>query len=532
MEPYKINDSKSSIRFDKLGNHDLLVWIEATTTRIQLVVNPDQQLEKFLSLLPKKLQSLIIVDNVVTCLSDASSILRSFLGDRRNSLPNELNCTDKEAEVASLLLTVLRSPTHFVKDWLKEGEVVNLESLKNFELTNHSLLTKDEQANKKKPFVQQQGEKFKLKLDDKPGFLVSYVPKWCMSVVFNEKSYVNSYLDSGAGFNYIFVDLVKQWALPMDENDTIKILQLLGASVHCYGSVILNIKIGAHSKLASKFYVLEVSHTIIGLTSVELLDNYVPKIIPYRKITNVALAKLTKRKLQEEVDSGCYVKVPKCEVLSAHPIVAIPKKESVCICENYTYLNKFIEKPSSMELVNIQSVLAIPKHKLRYLSELDISNAFFKPLREVFGISSISILFEQELYNLFQDLQIIRYLDDLFIYGKSLEKHNHSLFKCKEIMSSWNLPVNETKKQILALEIDFLRFTIGCDGSVTAKEKYKPYDLFKSIIHRFFQNNEVFVHESKFMKIVPQANDETVYAFIFCDNQLFYSSSRVLQNSE
>lgn len=104
MEPYKINDSKSSIRFDKLGNHDLLVWIEATTTRIQLVVNPDQQLENFLSLLPKKLQSLIIVDNVVTCLSDASSILRSFLGDSRNSLPNVLKSL--KLEISDYLLVL------------------------------------------------------------------------------------------------------------------------------------------------------------------------------------------------------------------------------------------------------------------------------------------------------------------------------------------------------------------------------------------------------------------------------------------
>uniref|UniRef100_A0A0N5BUX4 Uncharacterized protein n=1 Tax=Strongyloides papillosus TaxID=174720 RepID=A0A0N5BUX4_STREA len=90
MEPSRINDGKSSIGFEKLGNHDPLVWIESTTTRIQLVVNPDQQLEKFLSLLPKDLQALIISDSDVTNLDEASSILKQFLGNSMDSLLNEL----------------------------------------------------------------------------------------------------------------------------------------------------------------------------------------------------------------------------------------------------------------------------------------------------------------------------------------------------------------------------------------------------------------------------------------------------------
>uniref|UniRef100_A0A0N5BDL4 Reverse transcriptase domain-containing protein n=1 Tax=Strongyloides papillosus TaxID=174720 RepID=A0A0N5BDL4_STREA len=483
MEPSRINDGKSSIGFEKLGNHDPLVWIESTTTPIQLVVNPDQQLEKFLSLLAKDLQALIISDSDVTNLNEASSILKQFLGN--------ISC-----------------------------------------------------------------------------------------------------LDSGAGLNYIPIDLVKEWQISFDEDDKVEILQLLGESVRCYGSVVLDIKVGEYEEKSAKFYIWEVPDTIVGFSSlqsmglipsihkvedkaskknipvvekipscdntsdggsitpventnrimlnVELLSTYVPKIIPYRKIKNPELAELTKRRLQEEVDMGCYVKVSRSEVKSAHPVVIVPKENSVRICGDYTYLNKSVVKPPSVELANIQSVLSIPKGKLRYLSKLDISNAFkqcllpphildhsvittqfgfYKPLRGVFGISSIPILFEQELSYLFQDLQVIRYLDDLFIYGESLEEHNYFLSKCKEIMAQWNLPVNESKEQILAPEIDFLGYIIRCDGSITAKEKYK-----KMLYQRPTSNSQLlsFIERMTYLKQMFSDFSKTMRPLYVKSNEKFY----------
>ncbi|CEF61464.1 Hypothetical protein SRAE_0000058800 [Strongyloides ratti] len=112
------------------------------------------------------------------------------------------------------------------------------------------------------------------------------------------------------------------------------------------------------------------------MLNVELLSIYVSKIISCRKITNPALVELTKRLFQEEVDLECYVKVPRSEVQSVHLVVIVLKENSVWICGDYTYLNKCLVKPTSVELINIHSVLAIPKHKLRYLLKLDILNAF------------------------------------------------------------------------------------------------------------------------------------------------------------
>lgn len=155
--------------------------------------------------MPKDLQALIISNSNLTSLAKASSILRNFLGNGMDSLPNKLksfklyfndyltvlelcnrakllikrffNCSAKECEIRCLLLAVLRAFTFFIQDWLKYVEVVNLDSLKHFELANCNLLTRCEHSNKIKSFTQPSNRDMKIKVEDKSGFLVSSVPK-------------------------------------------------------------------------------------------------------------------------------------------------------------------------------------------------------------------------------------------------------------------------------------------------------------------------------------------------------------------
>ena len=69
--------------------------------------------------------------------------------------------------------------------------------------------------------------------------------------------------------NYIPIDLVKEWQISFDEDDKVEILQLLGESVRCYGSVVLDIKVGEYEEKSAKFYIWEVPDTIVGFSSLQ-----------------------------------------------------------------------------------------------------------------------------------------------------------------------------------------------------------------------------------------------------------------------
>uniref|UniRef100_A0A913I586 Integrase catalytic domain-containing protein n=1 Tax=Strongyloides stercoralis TaxID=6248 RepID=A0A913I586_STRER len=292
-------------------------------------------------------------------------------------------------------------------------------------------------------------------------------------------------------------------------------------------------------------------------------------------------------------------------ITNCSQITIVSKGKDVRICGSYVRLNQFIKDGPQMDMTNILTILATPKHQFKYLSQLDIKDAFkqctlpehildaavitttegyFRPLKEVFGIKSIPNWFDLELATRFKYLPIVRYLDDIIIMAESLQQHDSILSQCRTILHEWNLPTNPKKEKILVPEVEFLGHFIRTDGTVTPMSKYSEAhytrptsnatlqsfngqvtylkhafpDFAKTMKLLYVKGNKTFFWNSareeawlkmlnnfknlhtftcingpkNFIKIVPYADETVVSVLLFCDNNLFYSASRVLQNSE
>jgi hypothetical protein len=190
-----------------------------------------------------------------------------------------------------------------------------------------------------------------------------------------------------------------------------------------------------------------------------------------------------KVELQMMKDSGIIAKVDEPTEWVSSMVVAEKKDGGVRICLDPRELNKAILRKHH----NIPTLENIA-HKfvgMRISTILDMEHAYWHVpldkksqllttfntpfgrrcfLRLPFGINSAAEVFEKRVEEMFGDLQVAIYFDDLIVYGKDQEEHDHSLRRLLERAKKCNVKFNKEKMQLNKTEVKYLGHIVSADG--------------------------------------------------------------------
>ena len=93
-----------------------------------------------------------------------------------------------------------------------------------------------------------------------------------------------------------------------------------------------------------------------------------------------------------------------------------------------------------------------------------------------FGLCNAASTFERIIEKALTGLQwkiAVLYLDDIVVFGKSLEQHFENLERVLERLSSTGLKLKPKKCKVLQKEIQFLGYLVSKEGVKTDPEKVK-----------------------------------------------------------
>ncbi|XP_053686360.1 uncharacterized protein K02A2.6-like [Sabethes cyaneus] len=186
------------------------------------------------------------------------------------------------------------------------------------------------------------------------------------------------------------------------------------------------------------------------------------------------------------------------------PLVLVPKgANDFRIVVDYRAVNKaIIREPYPMP--SLEKIWAkIPNGDGRlFFTKLDLKDAYFhgELLEEVrhyttfmtanglmrfkrlpFGLSCAPELFQRVMETLLLKCKnIVVYLDDILIFGRTLEELETCVTDVKNILLKNNLTINEKKSVYNKISVDFLGFTIDGSGILPTYNKISDIRLFKN----------------------------------------------------
>lgn len=167
------------------------------------------------------------------------------------------------------------------------------------------------------------------------------------------------------------------------------------------------------------------------------------------------------------------------------PIVPVVKDNGeIRLCVDMRKANQAIEK-GFYAFSSIEELIFSIKKPVK-LSKMDISNAYYlfelhqdsrdittfavksgnyRFKRLMFGIKSAPEEFSRGMDMLFQNVKgIIRYMDDILIYGNTVEEHDQNLKNVMEVIKTHRIPLNEEKSELNRDEVEFLGYRISENG--------------------------------------------------------------------
>ncbi|UYV70568.1 K02A2.6-like, partial [Cordylochernes scorpioides] len=201
----------------------------------------------------------------------------------------------------------------------------------------------------------------------------------------------------------------------------------------------------------------------------------------------------TKEELFKMEEDGIIEKIEEPTVW-AHPMVVVKKPSGKYrICIDPRELNKWVLR-EHYTLPAPENILAeIPKAK--FYSALDAKSAFWQvPLSEntskylvmstpfgryrflklPFGISSAPEIFQKIVHKIFCDIpNVVCYIDDLLIWGNSIEYHNSTLKKVLDLARESRLKLTLNKLQMATGVVKFLGHTISQEGILPDQDKVR-----------------------------------------------------------
>ena len=171
--------------------------------------------------------------------------------------------------------------------------------------------------------------------------------------------------------------------------------------------------------------------------------------------------------------------------------VVAPKKMRICM--DPQDLNQAIKREHYPLLTVEEVVSRMPKAK--YFSELDANQGFwqikldeessklctfntpigrYRFLRLPFGISSASEVFQRSVAQMIEGLEgVVNIIDDLLVWGDTIEEHDQRLIKVLERAREYNLKLNRNKCKIRTTEIKYIGHVLSTDGLKADDEKVR-----------------------------------------------------------
>ncbi|UYV70538.1 hypothetical protein LAZ67_7003442, partial [Cordylochernes scorpioides] len=342
-------------------------------------------------------------------------------------------------------------------------------------------------------------------------------------------------LDTGADVNILPERLIKEWPnMPLLETADCKIYTYTGQQIPVVGKCQLDCKMKYACRKVTFLIVNNSAVPILGLDECEklnlvkrvetisdisvtltgLLDEYKdvfkgnghlsymydikisdkaePKISPARRLPR-ALLQPVKEELFKMEEVGIIEKIEEPTVW-AHLMVVVKKPSGKYrICIDPRELNKWVLR-EHYTLPAPENILAeIPKAK--FYSVLDAKSAFwqvppsentskylvmstpfgrYRFLRLPFGISSAPEIFQKIMHKIFCDIpNMVCYIDDLLIWGNSIEDHDSTLKKVLDLAKESRLKLTLNKLQMATGVVKFLGHTISQEGILPDQDKVR-----------------------------------------------------------
>ncbi|UYV61713.1 K02A2.6-like [Cordylochernes scorpioides] len=216
---------------------------------------------------------------------------------------------------------------------------------------------------------------------------------------------------------------------------------------------------------------------------IRLKENATPVIAPSRKIP-FSIREKVKAELERMEKLDIIEKVEEPSEWT-HPIVVVQKPSGdVRICMDPRELNKYVQRERYI-LPTAETIFSELKGATVF-SVFDASSAFWQvPLdkestnlctiatpfgrfrfkRLPYGLNSASEVFQRCINNILSGLQgTACYMDDILIYGNTMEEHNRNLETVLRRLEENNVKLNAKKQQIAVDKVNFLGHIISRDG--------------------------------------------------------------------
>lgn len=227
-----------------------------------------------------------------------------------------------------------------------------------------------------------------------------------------------------------------------------------------------------------------------GKYKIKLTENAIPVVKPPRRVP-LKILKPLQNSLEALIEKNIISKVnePRDWV---HNLVIIEKSDGTLrLCLDPRNLNKYVKKEQHL-IPTLNEIL--PKlNNAKYFSVLDLKEGFYQveldeesrklctfatPFgsfnfnRLPFGLSTAPEIFQRKNEENFSNIpNIAIYIDDLLIYGKTIEEHDEALRNVINRARELNIKFNPKKLQYKVKEIDYLGHKFTTNGILPSKER-------------------------------------------------------------
>lgn len=181
------------------------------------------------------------------------------------------------------------------------------------------------------------------------------------------------------------------------------------------------------------------------------------------------------------------------------PIVVVPKdKDNIRLCVDFTKLNQSVLRPyfpitsPDSKFARIEDSVIFSKidlnkgfHQVKLTEDCQKLTTFITPFgrfyykRLPFGISSAPEEFVTRFAQILHDIpNIVFHVDEVLIFGKTVEIHDSTLRKVLKRLSEEGITLNKDKSIFGVTEIDFLGSTLSSKGVRISNERIKAITEF------------------------------------------------------
>ena len=227
----------------------------------------------------------------------------------------------------------------------------------------------------------------------------------------------------------------------------------------------------------------------------QIIRYNIPKA--FEPTTNMRLRTMEQQGIIERADKDQDV------ISFVSPLVLVPKgPKDFRIVVDYRAVNKaIIREPYPMPCLekiwtaipNGQGTLFFTKldlkdayyhielhEQVRHYTTFMTANGLMRFTRLPFGLSCAPELFQRTMERLLSNCKnIIIYLDDILVYGRTLEELRACVAAVKEVLRNNTLTINEAKSEYDQTQVDFLGFTIDGRGILPMKKKISDIKMFE-----------------------------------------------------